>query len=121
MRILIVEDEYLIRECLLRVAQSKGHTVKTEKSGKSALKTWKLFQPHLIFLDILIPEIDGLSLLELVGKKNNEKVVMMSAHRELSQLSTSGVDLFISKPFHNIESVFNEAENLCHSKENISL
>ena len=78
MRILIVEDEFLIRECLSRVAQSKGHTVKAEKSGKAGLKTWKAFQPHLIFLDILIPEIDGPSLLELVGKKNNEKVIMMS-------------------------------------------
>ena len=121
MRILIVEDEFLIRECLSRVAQSKGHTVKAEKSGKAGLKTWKAFQPHLIFLDILIPEIDGPSLLELVGKKNNEKVIMMSAHRELSQLSMSGVDLFIPKPFYNIESVFKQAESLCNSEENISL
>ena len=120
MRVLIIEDEFLIRECLVRVAQLRNHIVKSEENGQMGLKTWRGFQPHLIFLDILIPELDGLSLLELAGKENNEKVVMMSAHRELSKFSVSGVDLFIQKPFHDIVAVFKQAESLCYP-ENISL
>ncbi len=113
MRVLIIEDEFLIRECLARVAKSKGHCVKTTSNGKEGIKLWKSHQPHLVFLDILIPEMDGPEVLKQVGKTNNEKVVMMSAHRELSQIQKApGVDLFISKPFENIHKVFEEAENL---------
>lgn len=117
MRILIIDDEDLIRKCLSRVALSRGHIVQAESNGRSGLKTWKEFQPHLVFLDVLMPFLDGPSVLK-AAKKNNEKVIMMSAHRAFSDgLSISGVDLFVSKPFQNIVAVFDQAERLCLSPE----
>ena len=118
MRVLIIDDEALIRKCLGRVALSRGHVVKMESDGKKGLSTWKEFQPHLVFLDVLMPFLDGPFVLEAAGKKNNEKVIMMSAHRAFSDgLSIPGVDLFISKPFQNIVAVFDRAEQLCLSPE----
>ena len=113
MRVLIIDDEELIGKCLGRVAFSRGHTVKIEKDGLKGLSAWKKFQPHLVFLDILMPGLDGPSLLKKVGKKNNERVVMMSAHRAFGgSVSIPGVDLFITKPFKDIELVFTQAEQL---------
>lgn len=118
MRILIIDDEVLIRKCLGRVALSRGHVVREESDGKKGLKTWREFQPHLVFLDVLMPFLDGPSVLKQAGKKNDEKVVMMSAHRSFSDgLSISDVDLFVSKPFRNIVAVFDQAERLCFSSE----
>ena len=114
MRILIIDDEVLIGKSLSRVAILHGHTVKTEQNGQEGLKTWKEFKPHLVFLDVLMPGLDGPSVLKQVGKMNNEKVVMMSAHRAFSNdVSIPGVDLFISKPFKDIMNVFRQAEQLC--------
>ena len=113
MRILIIDDEALIGRCFYQIALSRGHQAKVELNGISGLKTWQAFQPHLVFLDILIPGGDGPSILKKMGKKNNEKVVMMSAHRAFSDgFSVPGVDLFVSKPFPNIVSVFDQAEHL---------
>ena len=116
MRVLIVDDEWLIRESLNRVAQARGHETRVENSGKKGLKAWREFQPHLVFLDVLMPELDGPSVLQLNGKKNNEKVVLMSAHRVFSSIPHKGVDLFVSKPFQDIMQIFCQAENLCLSQ-----
>lgn len=120
MRILIIDDEVLIGKSLSRVAVLHGHTVKTEQNGQEGLKTWKEFKPHLVFLDVLMPGLDGPSVLKQVGKKNNEKIVMMSAHRAFSNESIPEVDLFISKPFKDIVNVFRQAEQLCLSHKDIS-
>ena len=108
-----MDDEVLIEKCLARVALSRGHIVKTENNGLRGLRVWRKFQPHLVFLDIFLPGLDGPSLLQEAGKKNNEKVVMMSAHRAFSEgASIPGVDLFVSKPFQDIVRFFDRAEDL---------
>ena len=113
MRVLIIEDEHLIRECLGRVGQARGHSIQLAKEGLKGLQLWQSFHPHLIFLDILMPKMDGLQVLKEAGKAPYQKVVMMSAHRELSKNPpVEGVDLFIPKPFHDIVALFKQAEDL---------
>ena len=117
MRVLIIDDESLIRKCLYRIALSRGHTVKAEKDGIAGLNTWQSFQPHLVFLDVLLPFLDGPSLLKKSGKKNHEKIVMMSAHQSFTDKSFSNIDLFVKKPFDMIKT-FQSAEDLVlRSKE----
>ena len=113
MRVLVIDDETLIRQCLWRVGLSRGHIVRMEEDGEKGLRAWKEFQPHLVFLDILMPNLDGPTVLRQAGKHNNEKVVMMSAHRAFSEgPPVPDVDLFVTKPFQDIVIVFEKAEQL---------
>ncbi len=107
-----MDDEALIRKCLGRVALSRGHTVRVSGDGKEGLKIWKRFHPHLIFLDVLLPGLNGPSILRQAGKNNNEKVVMMSAHKAFSNSMQDDVDMFLSKPFQDMGLLFEQAERL---------
>ena len=114
---LIIDDEELIGKCLSRVALLRGHKVEVAKDGEAGLVLWQQFQPHLVFLDILMPGMSGPTVLKRMGKKNNEKVVMMSAHRSFANgFLIPGVDLFVSKPFQDVVALFNQGESLCLSQ-----
>ncbi len=126
MKVLIIDDELLIRRSLSRIANERGHQVKIASDGQEGLNIWLAFRPDLVFLDVFLPQLDGPSLLKSVGK-STEKVVMISArHPELVKSShllneennfrsflDKNVDLFIPKPFDDILAVFNQAEQLC--------
>ena len=118
MRVLIIDDEILIAKSLYSVALSRGHNAKMAHDGFLGLKIWKQFKPHLVFLDILMPKMDGPCVLEKAKKQSHEKVVMMSAHTAfLDDPYIPGVDLFISKPFKNILTTFIKAERICFAGE----
>lgn len=124
MKILIIDDELLIRRSLASLAKHKGHTVQTAGDSNQAIKKWLSSRPDLVFLDFLIPKINGLSVLKQVGKKN-EKVVLISA-RPFSSIKENNsnyteIDLFISKPFDNIIEVFDRAEALYPAYETVTL
>ncbi len=128
MKILIIDDELLIRRSLKRVAQLRGHTAQTASDGKTGVSLWLDFQPHVVFLDVFIPLLDGLGVLEAVRKNHTSsfkaKVIMMSAHwshnQNVSVLNTIEnsdiVDLFIPKPFRDIIGIMKQAESLWNQK-----
>ena len=63
-RILIVEDEKHIAEGLRLNISLQGHDALIAENGTSALRLWKEWNPDLIVLDIMLPGIDGLSVLQ---------------------------------------------------------
>ena len=62
LKILIVDDEPDILEFLQYNLSKEGYKVFTSENGKNALELIKVENPHLILLDIMMPEIDGFSL-----------------------------------------------------------
>jgi len=118
MRVLVVDDEILIVKTLKHVALLRGHIVRVEMNGQNGLLAWQEFQPHLVFLDLMMPEIDGATLLKSI-KKQNEKVVMMSAHDVLLK-KVPGVDMYVVKPFKDIVAIFKQAEKLFLCNDNCS-
>lgn len=68
-KILLVEDDLLIREMYQLFLQDKGYTVAVAGDGDEGLAVARTFQPDLIFLDIMMPKRDGLSVLEIL--RNN--------------------------------------------------
>ena len=70
-KILIVDDEFGIRELLSDFLETAGYDVKAAKSGEEALLTANKFLPNLVMLDIILPDLDGVSVYEEIRKKEN--------------------------------------------------
>ena len=100
--ILVVDDERNVRATLKSVLEDEGYGVRTVSSGEEAIKATKRFHPDLILLDIWLPGIDGLKVLEKLGDTdNNPVVVMISGHGSVESAVRStklGAFDFIEKP-----------------------
>ncbi len=117
MRVLIVDDEPLVRHSLRRALHKLGHTVEEAEDGQSGLEKWSLFKPELVFLDVLMPRLSGPDLLRALTpvNKNAAKVILMSAFTgeyDLEKAKALGADLFIPKPFEDIFAVVKIGEEL---------
>ena len=112
MKILIVDDEPLVRKSLSRACRSKGHEVVEAVDGAEGLAKWRATAPDLVFLDVLMPGLSGPELLR-EPDKSKAKVILMSAYSGEHNIVTAqqmGADMFIPKPFEDIFSVVAKAE-----------
>ncbi len=115
MKILIADDEMLIRRALERIFVSRGHIVQSVEDGVAAVKAWKEFNPDLVILDILMPGMTGIEVLKEMGPKRRAKVALISAysgHEEVGSYTKLGIETFIQKPFNDIYAVAEQMENL---------
>ena len=120
MKILVVEDEPLLRRSLSRVFESRGHKVICAENGRLGLQFWKSELPDVVLLDVLMPEMTGVQVLESMPDHKGAKVVLMTAYSGDSNqdlMRRFELDLFLPKPFENIfdlasqvEALFNEVK-----------
>lgn len=114
MKILIVDDEPLVRRSLARAAQSKGHEVRQAENGREGESVWKQYVPDLVYLDVLMPELSGPELLKKIGE-TPAQVILMSAYSggyDLERAQSLGADLFCPKPFEDIFKIIELGEEL---------
>ncbi len=108
MKVLIIDDEALIRQALSHVSVSRGHDTRMACTGKEGLLEWKSFQPHLVFLDLILPDQNGFSVIQ--QSPLSTYVVMMSAYGQYGgKAQQAGANLFLVKPFENIFQTFDHA------------
>ena len=115
MNVLIIDDEPLVRRSLSRALQSRGHHCIEAQDGLEGLEKWQLQDPDLVFLDVLMPGLNGPQVLERKGTFKS-KVILMSAYSGEHNLETAlslGASLFLAKPFEDIFEVIRLAEDLC--------
>lgn len=62
-RILVVEDDLFLRELYADILSAEGHKVEAAEDGEVALEKMKVGGYHLILLDIIMPKMDGLSVM----------------------------------------------------------
>lgn len=100
--ILIVDDEEDIRFSLQGILEDEGYQVATCSSGEDALSFLEHDEPEMVFLDIWLPGIDGLEVLEKISMLSPEvPVVMISGHGNIETAVESikkGAFDFIEKP-----------------------
>jgi DNA-binding response OmpR family regulator len=103
-RILIVEDEAHIAEGLKLNLILQGYDAEIAKDGGDALRLWKERRPDLIILDIMLPVIDGLSVLQHIRLEDDHIPILIlsarSAHNDKIKGLSYGVDDYLTKPFH---------------------
>ena len=103
-KILLVDDEPDILEIVGYNLKSEGYQVFTAKNGLEAVKQAKKVTPHLILLDIMMPEMDGIEACEKIRKiKNLEQVIisfLTARGEDYSQVAgfDAGADDYITKP-----------------------
>ena len=107
MRILVVEDEKRIADFLCRGLQGVGYAVDAALDGASALEHIQSADYDLVILDLMLPDMDGLQVLEKVrGRKTSPPVLILSARGTLDDRVRGleqGADDYLVKPFAFVE------------------
>jgi len=102
-RILIIEDESHIAEGLKLNLSLQDYEVAIADNGNAGLKVWKTWQPDLIVLDIMLPGIDGLSVLRSIRLEDERlPILILSAKTDMDYKVKGlsyGVDDYLTKPF----------------------
>jgi len=106
--LLVVEDDpdtiYLLKQ-ILRIA---GFNVMSAMSGVEALKKIVEFEPNMVLLDLMLPEMDGWEIYSYLRQMTEVPVIIISAlgnKEEIVKGLHLGADDYITKPFHNAEVV----------------
>ncbi|RJR39439.1 MAG: DNA-binding response regulator [Desulfobacteraceae bacterium] len=103
-RILVIEDDGHIAEGLKLNLELKGHAVRIAPDGIAGLRERKGWVPDLIVLDIMLPGIDGFSVLRNIRLEDeNIPILILSAKGDAEDKVkgfSCGVDDYLSKPFH---------------------
>lgn len=103
-QILIVEDEPTLAELLEFNLSSEGYSVSIATDGQAALEQWRLEQPDLVLLDVMLPKLSGYDVCRqarLEGLRTG--VLFLSAKGEANDRITgleAGGDDYLAKPFH---------------------
>ena len=102
-RVLVVDDEHSLTELLKMALRYEGWDVRTAADGFSAVKVAREFRPDAIVLDIMLPDIDGLEVLQRVRSDGTETpVLFLTAKDSLDDRIaglTAGGDDYVTKPF----------------------
>ncbi|HED03239.1 MAG TPA: response regulator transcription factor [Candidatus Fraserbacteria bacterium] len=102
MRLLIAEDDADARELLKVYLEAKGHQVVMANDGVEALEKFKSTCPEVVLLDIMLPRLDGWSVLEAIRVQSHVPVIFLTALDStddvIKGLSLGGDD-YLTKPF----------------------
>ncbi len=108
-KILIVDDELSILVPLKFLLEKNDFDVSMAQSGKDALEKIAQSVPDLILLDIMLPDLDGYEIFQLI-RENSEwddiKVIYFSAKNrdvDIAKGLNLGVDAYVTKPFSNTD------------------
>lgn len=125
-RILIVDDDLMIHQLLRHILEFEGYRVDTAKDGVEGVDKAKSFQPDLVLMDYMMPNLDGLAGCKAIKtdpQTKNIPVIILSAHSgvDMPQLAkNAGALLFLDKS-SNIPGGLLEVvdELLCGGSENV--
>ena len=101
-RILVVEDEPMVAEVVGRYLRRDGHDVQCVADGAMALDAFTRFQPDLVVLDVMLPNLDGMEVCRQIRAMSQVPVIMLTARgEEIDKLLGLGLgaDDYMTKPF----------------------
>ncbi len=105
-KVLIVDDDMNIAELISLYLDKEGYETKRVFDGKKALEDFEKFAPHLVILDIMLPGLDGNTVLKEIRRKSNAPVIMLTAKGEVFDKVLAleiGADDYLVKPFDSRE------------------
>jgi DNA-binding response OmpR family regulator len=106
--ILVVEDEASIAEVVSLYLKRAGYGVQIASDGKQAMNIFEKQIPDFVILDLMLPEVDGLSLTRWLRDRSDVPIIMLTARRaEIDRIAglEMGADDYVVKPFSPQELV----------------
>jgi CheY-like chemotaxis protein len=108
-KILLIEDDSIVRENTTEILELANYNVKSAENGKIGVALANSFMPDLIVCDILLPELDGYGVLQIISKSpklEHIPFIFLTAktdHRDIRKGMELGADDYINKPFEESE------------------
>ncbi|WP_048751431.1 ATP-binding protein [Crocosphaera watsonii] len=108
-RILVVDDRYSNRELVVKLLTPLGFEIRTASNGKEAIQVWQQWEPHLIWMDMRMPIMDGYEATKVIKttmKGQATAIIALTAsvfEEEKAVVLSTGCDSFIRKPFREAE------------------
>src|SRR5947199_1683671 len=102
MRVLVVEDESTIARPLRRALERYGYSVSLWETGHSALRLARTWEPDVILLDLLLPDMDGRDVAREIRTRSQVPIIMVTARGEEADRVAGlelGADDYVIKPF----------------------
>jgi len=102
MKVMVIEDDPDIRELLTLYFEAKGHEIESVQDGQEALAQLQHSQPDLILLDVILPKLDGWSVLSAVRTQNTTPVILLTSLNDTDDIIKGlslGADDYLCKPF----------------------
>lgn len=120
MNVLVIDDEEIIRNLLADVLKEYGFAVQVAMTGTEGIEYLKRESFDLVFLDIMLPDLDGIAIISHVKRlRPSTATIVITAHPSLSSSQAAlraGAFDYIIKPF-NIEEVIHSAKRALEFKE----
>ncbi len=102
-RVLVVDDEELIRTSLRKVLTSEGYEVQCEGTGRAGVEAMSNFRPHIAILDLKLPDASGFQVMgQLFERDSSLQVIVITAHGDIQAAVTAmkaGASDFLKKPY----------------------
>src|SRR6266545_1804393 len=108
MRVLIVDDEPMVRDVLARYLTRSGFIAESAADGVAAIEAFDASRPDLVLLDLMLPKIDGLSVFRSIRSRAATPVIMLTARGAETERIAGlelGADDYVAKPFSPREVV----------------
>jgi YesN/AraC family two-component response regulator len=125
MTAMVVEDEAVANELLSSTFKNFFKEVTSAFNGKEALELFKEKKPDIVFVDIIMPEMDGIELARRIREINPQQmVVVVSASNDIQKISQTieiGVNSFIQKPIDTkkIIELLQNVTNMVNKKKKV--
>jgi len=100
--ILVVEDDEETRRAVARELAARGYRVEEAGDGETALQRWEQRRPDLVLLDLGLPDLDGLQVVQRIRRDATTPIVILSGRyeeREKVEALERGADDYVTKPF----------------------
>jgi two-component system, OmpR family, response regulator ResD len=107
-RVLVVDDEPMVREVLSRYLERDGFEVESAADGELALQAFEARRPDLVLLDLMLPRVDGFEVFRRIRAHGQSPVIMITARGDVTDRIVgleTGADDYVSKPFSPAEVV----------------
>ena len=101
-KMLIVDDDLNICDILKRYFENEGYSVKTANNGAEGVSFFKVYDPDIVLLDIMLPKKDGWQVCREIRETSSKPIIMITAKDEVFDKVLGlelGADDFVVKPF----------------------